>query len=185
MSFKVIPQSIPDVLLIEPTVYADDRGYFMESYNLNDFEEFLPGSKFVQDNESNSTRGVLRGLHFQRPPHAQAKLVRVIQGSIWDVAVDIRPDSSTFKQIVYGELSGENHFQFFIPRGFAHGFLVTSDIAIVHYKTDNFYEAAADGGVHPYDHDLDIPWPLPKEEHILSSKDMLLPYLLSSKLVPE
>ena len=98
MKFKVTPQSIPDVLLIEPTVYADDRGYFKESYNLNDFEEFLPGVKFVQDNESKSTRGVLRGLHFQKAPHAQAKLVRVIQGSVWDVAVDIRPNSPTFKQ---------------------------------------------------------------------------------------
>jgi dTDP-4-dehydrorhamnose 3,5-epimerase len=185
MKFKVTPQSIPDVLLIEPKVFADDRGYFMESYNLNDFEEFLPGVKFVQDNESKSTRGVLRGLHFQKAPHAQAKLIRVIQGSIWDVAVDIRPESPTFKQYVYAELSAKNHSQLFIPRGFAHGFIVTSDMAIVQYKTDNFYEILADAGIHLHDPDLNIPWPLPKEEHLLSSKDMLLPLLSSSKSVTE
>ena len=177
MKFKVTPQSIPDVLLIEPTVYADDRGYFMENYNLQDFEKFLPGVKFVQDNESKSSRGVLRGLHFQRAPHAQAKLVRVIKGAIWDVAVDIRPESPTFKQYCYAEITSENHMQFFIPRGFAHGFIVTSDIAIVQYKTDSFYEASADGGIHPYDEESNIPWPIPKEEHMLSAKDKLLPTL--------
>jgi dTDP-4-dehydrorhamnose 3,5-epimerase len=177
MKFKVTPQSIPDVLLIEPTVYADDRGYFKESYNLNDFEKFLPGVKFVQDNESKSTRGVLRGLHFQRPPHAQAKLVRVIQGSIWDVAVDIRPESPTFKQYCFAEITAENHNQYFVPRGFAHAFIVTSEMAIVQYKTDNFYESAADGGIHPHDPDLNIPWPLSKDQHILSSKDLVLPTL--------
>ena len=177
MKFEVIPQSIPDVLLIKPTVFADARGYFKESYNLNDFEEFLPGVHFVQDNESKSTRGVLRGLHFQKAPHAQAKLVRVIQGAIWDVAVDIRPDSPTFKQYCFAELTAENHHQFFVPRGFAHAFLVLSDMAIVQYKTDNFYEKEADGGIHPHDPELNIPWPLPKEEHILSAKDKLLPTL--------
>jgi dTDP-4-dehydrorhamnose 3,5-epimerase len=179
MSFRVTPQSIPDVLLIEPTVFTDDRGYFKESYNLLDFEEFLPGVKFVQDNESKSSKGVLRGLHFQRAPHAQAKLVRVIQGSIWDVAIDMRLDSQTFKQFVFAELTTENHAQYFIPRGFAHGFLVTSETAIVQYKTDNFYRAAADGGIHPHDPDLNIPWPLPMEEHILSGKDRSLPFLSS------
>jgi dTDP-4-dehydrorhamnose 3,5-epimerase len=179
MKFKVTPQSIPDVLLIEPTVFADDRGYFKESYNLNDFEEFLPGVKFVQDNESKSTKGVLRGLHFQRSPHAQAKLVRVIQGSIWDVAVDIRPDSSTFKHFVSAELTADNHFQFFIPRGFAHAFLVTSATAIVQYKTDNFYHPASEAGIHPHDPDLNIPWPLNKDRHILSSKDLVLPTLFA------
>jgi dTDP-4-dehydrorhamnose 3,5-epimerase len=177
MKFKVTPQSIPDVLLIEPTVYADERGYFKESYNLNDFEEFLPGVKFVQDNESKSTRGVLRGLHFQKAPHAQAKLVRVVQGSIWDVAVDIRPESPTFKQHCFAELSAENHLQFFVPRGFAHAFLVTSETAIVQYKTDNFYEATSDGGINPHDPSLAIPWPLHKEEHLLSKKDAILPLL--------
>ena len=175
MKFKVTPQNIPDVLLIEPTVHADARGYFKESYNLNDFEEFLPGVHFVQDNESKSSRGVLRGLHFQKAPHAQAKLVRVVEGSIWDVAVDIRPDSRTYKQYCFAELTAENHHQFFVPRGFAHAFLVLSDMAIVQYKTDNFYEKEADGGIHPYDSDLSIPWPLSKEEHFLSNKDQLLP----------
>ena len=185
MKFKVTPQSIPEVLLIEPTVYADDRGYFKESYNLNDFEEFLPGVKFVQDNESKSTRGVLRGLHFQKAPHAQAKLVRVVQGSIWDVAVDIRLESPTFKQFVFAELSAENHFQFFVPQGFAHAFLVTSDTAIVQYKTDNFYNPQSDAGIHPHDPDLNISWPMPKEEHLLSSKDMNLPFLSKSELATD
>jgi dTDP-4-dehydrorhamnose 3,5-epimerase len=175
MKFKVTQQSIADVLLIEPTVYADDRGYFKESYNLQDFEEFLPGITFVQDNESKSTRGVLRGLHYQKAPHAQAKLIRVIQGSIWDVAVDIRPGSPTFKQFVSAELSAENHFQFFVPQGFAHAFLVTSETAIVQYKTDNFYHPQSDAGIHPHDSDLNIPWRLPKEEHLLSEKDIVLP----------
>lgn len=176
MKFKVTPQSIPDVLLIEPTVYADDRGYFKESYNLNDFEEFLPGVTFVQDNESKSTRGVLRGLHFQKAPYAQAKLLRVIRGAIWDVAVDLRPESKTFKKFCFTELSANNHHQYFVPRGFAHGFIVTSETAIVQYKTDNFYNAQSDGGIHPHDPDLNIPWPLPREEHILSEKDLSLPF---------
>ena len=178
MKFTVIPQSIPDVLLIEPTVYADARGYFKESYNLNDFEQFLPGVNFVQDNESQSTRGVLRGLHFQKPPHAQAKLIRVIQGSIWDVAVDIRPESPTFKHYCFIELSADNHFQFFVPRGFAHAFLVTSDIAIVQYKTDNFYNPLSDAGIHPHDPELKIPWPLSIDEQLLSQKDSDLPNFL-------
>jgi dTDP-4-dehydrorhamnose 3,5-epimerase len=177
MKFKVTPQSIPDVLLIEPTVYADERGYFKESYNLNDFEEFLPGVKFVQDNESKSTRGVLRGLHFQKAPHAQAKLIRVIQGSIWDVAVDIRPDSPTYKQYCFAEITSENHHQFFVPRGFAHAFIVTSETAIVQYKTDNYYAPESDAGIHAHDSELKIPWPLSREEHLLSNKDRLLPFL--------
>jgi dTDP-4-dehydrorhamnose 3,5-epimerase len=177
MKFKVTPQSIPDVLLIEPTVYADERGYFKESYNLQDFDEFLPGIKFVQDNESKSNRGVLRGLHFQRPPFAQAKLVRVIQGSIWDVAVDIRLESPTFKQFVHAELSAKNHYQFYIPRGYAHAFLVTSDVAIVQYKTNDYYHPESEFGIHPHDPDINIPWPLSEDQHILSSKDLALPTL--------
>jgi dTDP-4-dehydrorhamnose 3,5-epimerase len=176
MKFKVTPQNIPDVLLIEPAVYADDRGYFKESYNLNDFEEFLPGITFVQDNESKSTHGVLRGLHYQKAPHAQAKLIRVIQGSIWDVAVDIRPASPTFKQFCFAELSAENHAQYFIPGGFAHGFIVTSETAIVQYKADNFYHPQSEAGIHPHDPDFRIHWPIPKENHLVSDKDMLLPF---------
>ncbi|MEA3285802.1 MAG: dTDP-4-dehydrorhamnose 3,5-epimerase [Candidatus Marinimicrobia bacterium] len=177
MKFKVTPQQIPDVLLIEPTVYNDDRGYFKENHNQRDFEEFLPGVRFVQSNESLSKKGVIRGLHFQRAPHAQAKLVRVALGTVWDVAIDLRQDSPTFKQYVFAELSAENHRQFFIPAGFAHGFIVISDRAIVQYKTDAFYCAEADGGIYPYDPDLNIPWPLPKMEHLLSEKDLLLPAL--------
>jgi dTDP-4-dehydrorhamnose 3,5-epimerase len=177
MSFEAIKQSIPEVLLIKPKVFDDERGYFKESYNLNDFEEFLPGVKFVQDNESKSSLGVLRGLHFQLPPFEQAKLVRVIQGSIWDVAVDIRPDSTTYRQYCFVEITADNHFQFYIPRGFAHGFIVTSETAIVQYKTDNFYNPQSDAGIHPHDLELRIPWPLPKEEHFLSRKDIILPLL--------
>ena len=181
--FKVTPQSIPEVLLIEPTVYADDRGYFKESYNLNDFEKFLPGVQFVQDNESKSFYGVLRGLHFQKAPHAQAKLIRVIRGAIWDVAVDIRPDSPSFKQFTFANLSAENHSQYFIPRGFAHGFIVISRTAIVQYKTDDYYAPAADAGIHPHDPDLNIPWPLPPSEHLLSAKDRILPSLTANALI--
>ena len=177
MKFQVTPQSIPDVLLIEPTVYTDARGYFKESYNLNDFEEFLPGVRFVQDNESKSSRGVLRGLHFQKAPHAQAKLVRVVTGAIWDVAVDIRPESPTYKQYCFAEITAENHYQFYIPRGFAHGFIVTSENAIVQYKTDDYYAPESDAGIHPHDPDLNVPWPLPRLEHMLSGKDQKLPYL--------
>jgi dTDP-4-dehydrorhamnose 3,5-epimerase len=179
MKFKVTPQYIPDVLLIEPTVYTDDRGYFLESYNLRDFEEFLPGVKFVQDNESMSTRGVLRGLHFQNAPHTQAKLVRVILGEIFDVALDIQTNSPTYGQHAAVRLSAENHSQLFIPRGFAHGFIVTSEIAIVQYKTDNFYHLASDSGIHPHDPELNIRWPLPRDKHILSDKDRSLPFLSS------
>jgi dTDP-4-dehydrorhamnose 3,5-epimerase len=182
MKFKVTPQSIPDVLLIEPRVFADSRGYFKESYNLNEFEEFLPGVKFVQDNESKSSKGVLRGLHFQRAPHAQAKLVRVIQGEIFDVAVDIRHGSKAYGRHVAVQLSAENHFQLFIPKGFAHGFIVTTETAIVQYKTDNFYEAAADAGIHPHDPELNIPWPLDRKFHLLSSKDQALPTLAELEL---
>ena len=177
MKFKVTPQSIPDVLLIEPTVFADDRGYFKESYNLNDFEEFLPGVKFVQDNESKSIRGVLRGLHFQKHPFEQAKLLRVLQGAIWDVAVDLRPESQTFQKFCYTKLSANNHHQYFVPRGFAHGFIVLSDTAVLAYKTDNFYHSQSDAGINPHDPDLNIPWPISMEQHILSPKDLALPTL--------
>jgi dTDP-4-dehydrorhamnose 3,5-epimerase len=177
MKFKVTPQSVPDVLLIEPTVHSDDRGYFKESYNLKDFEEFLPGVQFVQDNESKSTKGVIRGLHFQKPPYEQAKLVRVVQGSIWDVAVDIRPESLTFKQYVFAELTAENHAMYFIPRGFAHGFIVIGETAIVQYKTDNYYDLLSDSGVYPYDMEINVPWPLARNCHQLSKKDLNLPIL--------
>ena len=182
MKFQVTPQSIPDVLLIEPTVFGDDRGYFKETYQQDMFDSILSGVRFVQDNESLSSKGVLRGLHFQRQPHAQAKLVRVVQGSVWDVAVDIRPDSPTYKQHVGIELSADNHLQLFIPRGFAHGFLVLSETAIVQYKTDQFYNAESDGGIHPFDPELNIPWPLGPNECMLSSKDENLSLLKNLQL---
>ncbi len=177
MKFTITPQNIPEVLLIEPTVFTDDRGYFKESYNLQDFEAFLPGVRFVQDNESKSTKGVLRGLHFQRAPHAQAKLLRVALGSIWDVAVDLRRESPTFLQFVLVELSSENHKQLYVPKGFAHGFFVTSETTIVQYKTDHYYHPDCEGGIHPHDPDLNIPWPFPSSEHLLSDKDRVLPFL--------
>ena len=177
MKFQVTPQSIPEVLLIEPTVFGDDRGYFKETYQQDAFDKMLSGVRFVQDNESLSSKGVLRGLHFQRQPHAQAKLVRVIQGAIWDVAIDLRPESPTFKQFVGIELSADNHLQLFIPRGFAHGFVTLSDSATVFYKTDQFYHAESDGGIHPFDEDLKVPWPLDQHDILLSAKDEGLPSL--------
>lgn len=177
MKFKVTPLQISEVLLIEPTVYGDDRGYFKECYQQEDFDKFLPGVKFIQDNESLSSQGVIRGLHFQQASHAQSKLVRAVYGSIWDVAVDIRSNSPTFKQIVFVELSAENHRQLFIPKGFAHGFIVTSEMAVVQYKTDAYYHSDSDAGIHPYDPELNIPWPLSKSDHLLSEKDRALPVL--------
>lgn len=177
MKFSVTPQNVPDVLLIEPQVFEDDRGYFKESYQQDALDSVLSAVRFVQDNESLSAKGVVRGLHFQHAPYEQAKLVRVVQGSIWDVAVDIRPDSATYKQFVAVELSAGNHLQLFLPRGFAHGFLVLSDSAIVQYKTDQFYQPEADAGIHPFDPDLNIPWPMNQKECLLSSKDQSLPSL--------
>lgn len=175
--FTAKPLVIPEVLLIMPRVFADDRGYFKESYNQQELEDVLPGVVFVQDNESKSDYGVLRGLHFQREPHGQAKLVRTIQGKIWDVAVDIRPESPTYKQHVSCELSAENHEQLYIPRGFAHGFIVLSEDAIVLYKTDQFYNPDADAGISVLDPELRINWPLPQSEWKLSEKDSDLPML--------
>lgn len=182
MKFKFTPMQIPEVLLIEPTVFGDARGYFKESYQQEEFDKFLGDLRFVQDNESKSSYGVLRGLHYQQEPYAQSKLIRVIQGSIWDVAIDMRSTSSTYKQFVFAELSGENHMQLFIPQGFAHGFIVTSESAIVQYKTDSYYHPASEVGIHAYDPTLNIPWPLKKSDHLLSGKDQKLPFLSSMNL---
>lgn len=182
MKIKVTPQQIPDVLLIEPTVFKDQRGYFKECFNQAGFESFLPDVKFVQDNESMSSYGVLRGIHFQRPPHAQAKLLRVVWGKIWDVAIDLRPGSPTFGKYVYAELSASNHKQIYIPQGFGHGFVVMSEIAIVQYKTDGYYHAESDAGIHPHDPRLNLPWPCPREDQILSEKDSNLPFLSQTVL---
>ena len=175
---KFIPQSIEDVILIEPTIHGDDRGYFAETFRQDLFEEAL-GYKvnFIQDNESKSTKGVLRGLHYQLPPFTQAKLVRVIEGSVLDVAVDIRKSSPTFGQHVAVELTGENKHQLFIPHGFAHGFVVLSNSATFAYKVDNYYAPEHDRGVAFDDAKLAIDWQLALEELHLSDKDKINPNL--------
>ena len=168
---KFVPTYIPDVIIIEPQIFGDERGYFMESFRHDVFARQVPGIEFIQDNESLSTRGVLRGLHYQLPPFAQAKLVRAVTGRILDVAVDIRKDSPIFGQHVAVELSGQNKRQLFIPRGFAHGFVVRSENAVVQYKVDNRYSPVHERGIAFDDPDLVIDWGLPEEELILSDKD--------------
>jgi dTDP-4-dehydrorhamnose 3,5-epimerase len=165
------------VIIIEPRIFKDDRGYFFESFSQREFEEKVCKTTFVQDNESKSGYGVLRGLHFQKPPFAQSKLVRVIKGAVLDVAVDIRKGSPTFGQYVSVELTGDNHRQFFIPRGFAHGFSVLSEEVIFQYKCDNFYSPQSEGAIAWNDPDLNIDWRIPVEEVILSEKDSKHPKL--------
>ena len=172
---KFIKTEISDVYIIEPSVFGDNRGYFLESFNLEKFEENVYPIKFVQDNESKSSKGVLRGLHFQKPPFNQAKLVRCIEGRVMDVAVDIRKGSPTYGQHVAVELTGENKRQLFVPRGFAHGFSVLSDTAIFAYKVDNIYAPESDSGIRYDDKDLNIDWGLPEEDAKLSVKDKILP----------
>jgi len=177
-----IPQSIPDVLLIEPTVHGDSRGYFMESFRQDIVNDFLGYEvNFVQDNESKSAKGVLRGLHYQLPPSAQAKLVRVIEGRVLDVAVDIRQSSPTFGQYVSKELSSDNHHQLFIPRGFAHGFVVLSESAVFAYKVDNYYSPNDDRGIAFDDPEIGIDWVLKSDELQLSDKDKSHPVLSKAK----
>ncbi|MDB4027274.1 dTDP-4-dehydrorhamnose 3,5-epimerase [Candidatus Thioglobus sp.] len=179
---KFIPQSIKDVILIEPTIHGDGRGYFIETFRQDLLEEAI-GYKvnFVQDNESKSTKGVLRGLHYQLPPYTQAKLVRVIQGSVLDVAVDIRKSSSTFGQHVSLELTAQNKHQLFVPQGFAHGFVVLSDSATFAYKVDNYYAPEHDRGIAFDDKELKINWQLSTEELQLSDKDKTHPTLENTK----
>ena len=174
---RVIATSIPDVVIIEPDVFADDRGYFFESYSQRKFDELIAPIRFVQDNESMSCYGVLRGLHFQRPPYAQSKLVRCVSGRVLDVAVDIRRDSATYGKYVAVELSDENRRQLFIPKGFAHGYVVLSDKAIFHYKCDEFYHPEVDGGIAWNDPHIGIDWPVCEQDIILSEKDSKLPLL--------
>lgn len=174
----VIKTTIDDVLIIEPRVFFDSRGYFFESFNAREFAEKTGlVINFVQDNESMSSYGVMRGLHFQKPPYTQAKLVRCVKGAVLDVAVDIRNGSPTYGQYVAVELTENNHRQFFVPRGFAHGFAVLSEIAVFQYKCDNFYAPQADGGVSILDDSLGIDWHIPKANVILSEKDMNHPLL--------
>ena len=172
-----IKTEIEGVVILEPKVFGDARGYFFESFRESEMEEALGGVKFVQDNESRSSYGVVRGLHFQKEPYAQAKLVRVVLGAVLDVAVDIREGSPTFGRHVAVELTGENHRQLFIPRGFAHGFAVLSKEAVFQYKCDNYYHPEAEGAIAWDDPDLAIDWRIPASDVILSAKDMAHPSL--------
>ena len=174
---EIIKTSIDGVVIIEPRIFKDARGYFFESFSQREFDEKVGKIQFVQDNESMSSYGVMRGLHFQRPPFTQSKLVRVIKGAVLDVAVDIRKNSPTYGKHVAVELTEDNHRQFFVPRGFAHGFAVLSDEAIFQYKCDNFYAPQADGGISILDGDLGIDWHIPMDKAILSEKDTKHPLL--------
>ena len=170
---EVIKTEIDGVVIIEPRIFNDDRGYFYESFSQREFEEKVCRTTFVQDNQSKSSYGVVRGLHFQKPPYSQSKLVRCIKGAVLDVAVDIRRGSPTFGKYVAVELTEENHRQFFVPRGFAHGFAVLSEEAVFQYKCDNFYNKESEGSVAWNDPELAIDWRIPAEKVVLSEKDKL------------
>ena len=177
---EVLTTSISGVYIIEPKVFKDSRGYFFESFSQREFDEKISALlgqeiRFVQDNESMSSYGVMRGLHFQRPPFTQSKLVRCVRGAVLDVAVDLRKGSPTYGQQVAVELTEENHRQFFIPKGFAHGFAVLSETAVFQYKCDEFYHPEADGGISILDESLGIDWRIPAEKAILSEKDLRHP----------
>ncbi len=172
---RVIAEPLPGVKLIQPKVFEDARGYFFESYNKMDFFEAGIDTDFVQDNEAKSVYGVIRGLHYQLPPYAQAKLIRVIRGKILDVALDIRKNSPTFGQYFIIELSEENKLQLFIDKGLAHGYAVLSDTAVVQYKTDEFYHPEAEAGIFHADEKLAIDWSIPLDKRIISDKDKKLP----------
>lgn len=171
----IIKTDIEGLVILEPKIFLDERGYFFESYNANQFNEVLEGVKFVQDNESYSKYGTLRGLHFQKGDYAQAKLIRVIRGKVLDIAVDIRKKSPTYGKHTSVELSGENKRQLFIPRGFAHGFLVLSEEVIFSYKCDNLYSPNHEGTILWSDKQLDIDWKIPYKDIILSEKDTKAP----------
>ena len=174
---EVIKTAIEGVVIVEPRIFKDPRGYFFESFSQREFDEMVCPVRFVQDNESMSSYGVMRGLHFQRPPFTQSKLVRCVKGAVLDVAVDIRKGSPTYGQHVAVELTEENHRQFFIPKGFAHGFVVLSETAVFQYKCDEFYHPEADGGISILDESLGIDWKIPTEEALLSEKDTKHPLL--------
>jgi len=178
---KVIETSIPDLLVLEPKIWSDDRGYFFESYNEEKLRSLGIHYHWIQDNEALSSKGVLRGLHFQKGEHSQAKLVRVIKGEVLDVVVDLRNESKTFGKTFSLLLNGINKKQLLVPRGFAHGYIVLSEKAIFSYKVDNNYAPEHDSGIRYDDKQLDIDWLLPKEEIILSSKDTELPFFDASK----
>ena len=178
---KFTETKISDLIIIEPTVFGDARGYFLESYNQKKFEEVIGKTSFVQDNESKSSKGVLRGLHFQKPPFQQAKLVRCIEGEVLDVAVDIRKNSKTYGKHVAVLLSGENKRQLFVPRGFAHGFLVLSERATFAYKVDNAYSPDHDSGIRWNDKELNIKWGEENCDIVTSKKDAALPFFSKFK----
>ncbi len=189
----VIKTALDGVVIIEPKILGDARGYFFESFSQREFDEKVRKINFVQDNESMSTYGVMRGLHFQRPPFTQSKLVRCVKGAVLDVAVDIRKGSPTYGQHVAVEITENNHRQFFVPRGFAHGFAVLSETAIFQYKCDNFYAPQADGGISIADESLGIDWKIPADKILLSEKDTLhvclkdfdSPFTIDMDLYPE
>lgn len=175
---NVIETKLKDCFIIEPHVFRDDRGYFFESFNQKEFEALTGQSgSFMQDNQSASTYGVIRGLHFQKGKNAQAKLIRVLEGLVFDVAVDIRIGSETYGKWVGAELSAENNRQLYVPRGFAHGFSVLSPNAILAYKCDNVYNKESEGGIRYNDPTLNIDWRIPTGQAVLSEKDMILPFL--------
>lgn len=181
---KFIETKLKGCFVLEPSIFLDARGYFMESFNENTLQNGIGQQvHFVQDNQSFSSRGVLRGLHYQTGEHAQAKLVRVLLGEVLDVAVDIRPDSETFGQHVAVLLSAENQKQLFVPRGFAHGFVVLSETATFFYKCDNFYNKESEGGIIYNDDSMKIDWQLPENELLISEKDLVLPLLKEAKKV--
>lgn len=190
---EVIKTNIEGPVIIEPKIFGDARGYFFESFSQREFEEKVRKINFVQDNESMSSYGVMRGLHFQVPPFTQSKLVRCVKGKVLDVAVDIRKGSPTFGHHVAVELTEDNHRQFFVPRGFAHGFAVLSETAVFQYKCDNFYAPQADGGISILDASLGIDWKIPTEKALLSEKDTLhvclkdfdSPFSINMDLYPE
>ena len=175
---EVKKTSIDGVFIIEPRIFEDSRGYFFESFSQREFEEKIGPINFVQDNESKSSYGVMRGLHFQRPPFTQSKLVRCVKGAVLDVVVDIRNGSPTYGQHVAVELTEDNHRQFYIPKGFAHGFAVLSETAVFQYKCDEFYHPEADGGISILDESLNIDWRIPTDKAILSEKDTKHPLLM-------
>ncbi len=175
---KVIETKLKGCFIVEPTIFKDSRGYFFESFNETKFEELTgQNGHFVQDNQSQSTYGVIRGLHFQKGAHAQAKLVRVLEGAVLDVAVDLREDSVTYGEWISVELSAGNNLQLYVPRGFAHGFSVLTEKAVFAYKCDNGYNKDSEGGLHYNDPDLNIDWRIPAEHMNLSDKDLILPFL--------
>ena len=178
---RFIKTKIKDLIIIEPKIFGDERGYFIESYNKKKFEDIIGETSFVQDNESKSSKGVLRGLHFQKPPFDQAKLVRCIEGKVLDVAVDLRNGSKTYGQHVAVELSGDNKRQLFVPRGFAHGFLVLSKDAIFSYKVDNVYAPNYDSGIRWNDPKINIIWGMNDSEVLVSEKDSKLPFFSDFK----